>query len=170
MRKEFISEFIKERNPKGFTLIELLVVIVIIAILAAVIFVALDPIRRFAEARNDRRWNDVNTILTAVHEYIIDNRGAMPTGLTAPMAETQLGTDAAGCTLSNGGNACGTVTACLDLSTPLEAYVTAISPDPSTGTAGKTAYSAEVRQVGTSMLITVRSCDPERGETIMVAR
>lgn len=37
---------------KGFTLIEILVVIAIIAILATVVFVALDPVTRFADARN----------------------------------------------------------------------------------------------------------------------
>ncbi|EKD47532.1 MAG: hypothetical protein ACD_66C00019G0006, partial [uncultured bacterium] len=45
------------RTKKGFTLIELLIVIAIIAILAAAIFVALDPVTRFQEARDARRYN-----------------------------------------------------------------------------------------------------------------
>lgn len=64
----------KQKN-KGFTLIELLVVIAIIAILSAVVFVALDPATRFADARNSRRWSDVNTLLTAVHKCVVDNGG-----------------------------------------------------------------------------------------------
>ena len=47
-------------NLKGFTLIELLVVIAIIATLAVLVYVALDPVRRFQESRNSRRWTDVN--------------------------------------------------------------------------------------------------------------
>src|SRR3990167_4508532 len=66
------------RKSKGFTLIELLVVIAIIATLAVVVFVALDPARRFREARDSTRWTDVNSILTAFHSYIVDNNGALP--------------------------------------------------------------------------------------------
>ena len=40
---------------RGFTLIELLVVIAIISILAVVVFVALDPVTRFQDARDSRR-------------------------------------------------------------------------------------------------------------------
>ncbi|GAG40306.1 unnamed protein product, partial [marine sediment metagenome] len=50
---------------KAFTLIELLVVIAIIAILAAVVFVALNPVKRFEDARNTTRSSAVNELLTA---------------------------------------------------------------------------------------------------------
>ena len=39
-------------SKKGFTLIELLIVIAIIAVLAGAVFVALDPLTRFRDARN----------------------------------------------------------------------------------------------------------------------
>jgi type II secretory pathway pseudopilin PulG len=143
-----------------------LVVIVIIAILAAVIFVALDPVRRFAEARNARRWNDVNNLLTAVHEYIVDNGGALPTGLTSGMAETQLGTNGAGCDTSQAG-ACGTAVACVDLSTPLARYMASIPIDPQETTAGQTGYSI---QVDANNIVRLRGCNGELGEAILVAR
>ena len=42
------------KRTSGFTLIELLVVITIISILATIVFVSLDPVTRFADARNSK--------------------------------------------------------------------------------------------------------------------
>jgi prepilin-type N-terminal cleavage/methylation domain-containing protein len=73
------------RVEKGFTLIELLIVIGIIAILALVIFITLDPAAKFAMARNARRWSDVNAILNGVKQYQVANDGDYPPYFPADM-------------------------------------------------------------------------------------
>lgn len=70
-------------NKKGFTLVEVLLVIVIIAILAAIVVVAINPGRQVSQANNTQRSSDAKATLDAVHQYAIDNRGALPTGITA---------------------------------------------------------------------------------------
>jgi prepilin-type N-terminal cleavage/methylation domain-containing protein len=54
---------------KGFTLIEILVVVALIAILAAVTIVAINPGKNFADTRNTQRSADVSTILNAITQF-----------------------------------------------------------------------------------------------------
>src|SRR5438552_2520005 len=65
----------KNTNQKGFTLIEILVVIGIIAVLAAVVLIAINPARQFAQARNSQRVSDTRTILDAIGQRLADNKG-----------------------------------------------------------------------------------------------
>ena len=152
------------KQTKGFTLIELLIVIGIISILAAIIFVAVDPARRFAEARNAERWSSVNAILNGYLKYTVDNQGTEPVSLTAgTVYMIGTGADFAGCTAQ-------TTTAITDLSTNLvDAYLASIPIEPSTvgATAAKTYYYISKTTNGR---ITVGSCTPERSAVITVSR
>ncbi len=152
-------------SSRGFTLIELLLVIAIISILAVVVFVSLNPAQRFKDARDARRTSDVDTILSAVHSYIIDNKGSLPSGLTAGMSEAQLGTGT-GCTVATGGCAVATAT-CLDLSTPLVKYLKTLPIDPNGATAAKTNYSIVV---DTNGIVTVKACGTEGTTNISASR
>jgi prepilin-type N-terminal cleavage/methylation domain-containing protein len=71
------------RRRPAFTLIELLLVIGIIAILASIVIVAINPTKQLGDARNAQRRQDVNTVLNAVYQYSIDKKGALPTGIAA---------------------------------------------------------------------------------------
>ena len=63
------------KRNSGFTLIELLVVIGILAVLLAIVLVAINPARQFAQANNTKRASDINALLNAVHQYAADNKG-----------------------------------------------------------------------------------------------
>jgi len=73
----------RDQRERGFTLVELVIVVAILAILLAIVLVALNPARNFAESNNTQRRSDVNAILNAVHQYMVDNRGTVPSGVTS---------------------------------------------------------------------------------------
>lgn len=68
---------------KGFTLLELLITIGIISILSGITIVAINPSKQFAQANDAKRFNDVNSLLSAVGQYTIKHRGAIPSGITS---------------------------------------------------------------------------------------
>lgn len=67
---------------KGFTLIELIIVVAILALLAAALFVAIDPARRMSNTQDTRRWSDVSSILNAILTYSAEN-SALPTSVNS---------------------------------------------------------------------------------------
>jgi len=85
------------RNQKGFTLIEVLLVMGLIAILAAIVIIAINPVQQFKQARDTQRWANVNTILNAVHQYAVSNRGMIPGNITTTATEI-CKSDATNCT------------------------------------------------------------------------
>jgi len=160
-------------NRLGFTLIELLLVTAIIAVLAVSVFAALDPARRIDEAQNARRSTDVDTILTAIHQSIVDNKGSYPTNMPAVGTEAQLGTDVTGCAIATGGCAV-TQASCVDLmanvAQDLIPFLKSMPIDPTgspTYTSGKTGYSVLRDSNG---IVTVKSCGAERGAAIDASR
>ncbi len=157
-----------QRNKQGFTLIELLIVIAVIAILAAAVFVALDPIQRFQDARDSRRANDISNVITAVKTDQVDNGGAYVAaiaGLTDDLYYV-IGTDGSGC--NTGCTAQTTQAACADISALVtERYLGSVPMDPSTGTAAQTDYYISSRANGSIM---VGACDPEVEATISLSR
>ena len=117
----------KEAN-KGFTLIEILVVIGLIAILAAIVLIAINPGRQFAQARNSQRESNVNTILNAIGQRLADNKGLYPavTGCEAITTATS--------TIATTGVKAGLATALIDESCLVGTYIPSQLPfDPSNG-------------------------------------
>jgi prepilin-type N-terminal cleavage/methylation domain-containing protein len=73
-----------DHKRDGFTLLEVLLVVAIIAILAGIVILAINPSKQLGDTRNTQRKADVNTILNAVYQYTIDNNGDIPT--TIPLS------------------------------------------------------------------------------------
>ena len=85
---------------RGFTLVELLISIGIIALLAAIVMVAINPTRQLAQGRDAVRQADVLQILKAVQQHVVEYE-AMPSGIDETLR--MIGTDAAGCSTYCGG-------------------------------------------------------------------
>lgn len=79
-----------QKHSKGFTLVELLVVIGIVGILLAITLVAINPARQFAQANNAKRTADVNSVLNALTQLKVDNRGSFPAQIDVGGTQTDV--------------------------------------------------------------------------------
>lgn len=144
-------------QKKGFTLIEILLVIVIIAILAGIVLIAINPGRQVSQANNAQRRSDVNAILNAVHQYTIDNRGSAPTGITSTSTAI--------------GSGVGLVDICSAL---VPTYIAALPYDPTATGAGYTSCASYTTgyniEKDSNNRITVNAPAAELSETISVTR
>lgn len=153
-----MAKILKTKMKKGFTIIEVIIVTAITIILMSIIFVGLDPVRRFQESRNARRWSDSHTILEAIKKYHIDHEGEYFTTVANMTASGyyMIGTCLAGG--DTGCNAVQTEAECVDLNGMGGTYLTEVPKDPKTGTDEKTSYYIMKWQ---DDAITVGACNAE---------
>lgn len=147
---------LKNQRQQGFTLIEVLLVVAIIAILAGIVILAINPNKQLGDTRNSQRQADVNTILNAAYQYSIDNQGNIPSTITTTSTDI-CATGAASCT--------GMVD--LTVLTANGKYLVSIPKDPKTGTATDTGYQISQNANGR---ITVSAPGAEQGKTISATR
>jgi len=128
------------KSKQGFTLIELLVVIGVIAILAAIVLVAVNPGRQFANARDTQRRSDLYSITNAVYQFAAEHDGNLP-DTDADDSTSNFPTSA---------TCIGTAAECFDLAsatdeageeTIVPTYIAEIPVDPVSGTSANTQYT-----------------------------
>lgn len=134
---------------KAFTLIELIVVIGIIAILATIVIVAVNPARQLAQGRNTKRKSDLNSLQKALSQYSADNLGSFPSGVTG--ATKTIGTSV--------GDSYVDLTSAL-----VPQYLSAVPTDPSDGSNADTKYMVHLE--GTQPVLTASAA--ELNENIVI--
>jgi len=72
----------------GFTLLEILLVVAAIGVLAAIVFVAINPNRQLAKVRDSERQSEVNTLYDAIQQYEIENNGQWPSEIENMAADS----------------------------------------------------------------------------------
>ena len=150
---------------RGFTLIELLLVIGIIAILASIVIIAINPTKQLGSARNAQRRSDVNTLINSVYQYSIDHSGALP----GTLATATVGSSYEICSVTFAG--CDIAKSEVNLNALTGAYIVSIPKDPqadlkyATGTGSRYFVSKN-----NSNRIRVWAPDAEQGESISVTR
>ncbi|HCJ52512.1 MAG TPA: hypothetical protein DIS62_05240 [Candidatus Kerfeldbacteria bacterium] len=145
---------------KGFTLIELLVVIGIIAILAGIVIIAVNPGRQLGQARDAQRWNDVNALLNGIHQYAVDFDGAFPAVIDNDDATVQIVGTGVACPATCTGQTVAVVCGANLTGTLVSDYLQAIPADPQGGSAADSRYYVDENQ--TTGRITIGSCDAEQ--------
>ena len=124
-------------HNKAFTLLEILLVVAIIAILAGIVIVAINPAKQLGTSRDAERKSDINTIYKAVNQYLID-KGSL-TGLSLPTTATYI------C------NSNSQPSGCIDLSILVPTYIPAIPNDPQATTSEGTGY--QIAKVNSNVFI-----------------
>ncbi len=159
-----MDTLLKRKFKYGFTLIELLLVIGIIAILASIVIVAINPTKQLGDARDAQRRSDVNTILNAVYQYAIDNNGTLPTGIpTAPTAAVQV------CKTGTSDADCDTSASNIDLDILTGSYLVSVPVDPQAASAATGSLYTIQQDSNGRITVAASTCEAD-GCSITVTR
>jgi len=153
-----------QKKSSGFTLIEILVVIGLIAILATIVIIAINPSRQFAQGRNNQRLANVNALLNAIGQRVAENKGVFAGSVASSTCPTLTSSSTL---IASGGAG--------DISCLVPTYLpTALPFDPSAAgsqwanqTSYNTGYFVSVDANGR---YTISAPSAELGQTISVTR
>lgn len=153
------------KNLSGFTLLEILLVVAAIAILAGIVVFAVNPNKQLGDTRNVERRVDINTILNATYQYLIDNSDVsinfIKVGTLCKVPSQEI--------CKSGAQYCSGL---IDLDTylvgPTSKYLDSLPVDPTGASLNGTGY--EIYKNATTGRITVCAPNAEQGINISVTR
>lgn len=138
----------KKRQLRGFTLIEILIVIGIIAILAAIVIIAINPAKQFAQARNTQRQSNIEAILNAVGQRMADNKGVFQGNFTVATVSYTCPSLPIGTTGNIYNGSVGSDPIGIDLSCLTPTYIATFPTDPVSASGNLTGYTVIVDSAG----------------------
>jgi len=126
-------------NRKAFTLIELIIVIAIIALIAAAVFVSVNPAKRIGESKDAQRWADTTALTKAVDTYTADN-GQLPSDFST--SSIGVGTKVVLCSAASQLTCDGQTNDCMvvDDNDFLGTYIASMPIDPDKSDTSDTGY------------------------------
>lgn len=145
------------RGQAGFTLIEILLVMALLAALATIVLIAINPAQKFKQQRDTQRTTDLASIAGAVQQYYVDHQGQFPSPIDTTVR-----------TIKNGSGA-GIADLCAVLS---PSYLVVMPKDPSGTYTDCTAYDTKYtikKESSTSDRIVVTAAGEING-TITITR
>ncbi len=149
----------------GFTLLEILLVVAAIAILAGIVIVAINPAKQLADTRDAQRRSDVNSISTAITQYLIKT-GSYPPLDGGVSCDSAISYESAAYAI------CATSHSCEGVSLDeylIPDYIAGIPLDPSVpGSGGFSGYTAMILE--NNRLLVCAPFTEEASETISVTR
>ena len=150
-----------------FKRLEMIIATLIVAALVVVIFIYINPQRRFAEIRNAHRARNAETYAIGIQRCVLEREGDFDlcTGGAQPYVVYEIVTD-----LSRGCQSrCGDINEnrCVELDEILKPHVTHIPVDPGSYRFGHTGYSLTVNERG---LVVVGACLAELGRKVRALR
>jgi len=147
-------------NNTGFTMPQLIVAMLILLVVAAFVFIWIDPLARVGEVKNSKRTQDVGVIATALFNYAQEHDGLMPVLGTVTTDKKVLCASQSGSNLTCDGESA----LCLTIDdNDFYKYLAQLPWDPDKSSSDDTGYYLNEDANG---ILTVGACSTYNSETI----
>ena len=117
--------------------------------MAAIVIIAINPAKQFAQARNTQRESGINAILNAIGQNVADNRGLFS---CAGLHTLPVNTASSSILVGVGSG--------VDLSCLVPTYIPSFPTDPTAAAGADTGYDVSVDSVGRTMVCAPAAAEP----------